>query len=227
MAIRKDVFDFLSPIDPRLSFLAVGEMLIQASSDKELRKAISEAAASVFGWISNEKKPPIRSETLAKYNRIRRRDRPGYLPSVPEALQPLLTVLYLRAKAALRNTGSGMRSFTEALRVNLPKVKTSLAKLDEDFLGALLLETEVRALHDHAFARLLDDGAQELAAAVPPLQSVADQLVTLKPAKRPDEECECIVSACNALGDCQLFCIGSWWICFLIFIAIIIIIVAG
>lgn len=223
---QQQLFDFLRPSDARLSFLTVGETLVEASSDKELNKAINEASTSVFGWISNKEKPTISAETLAKYNRIRRRERLGYLQEVPDELEPLLTVLYLRAKASLQNTGGGMRSFSEVLKSNLPKVKTSLEKLDKDFLGALLLETEVRALHDRSFARLIDDATQELATAVPRLKAIADQLIALKP-KNDQEECDCTVWACNDLGDCKLFYIGSWWICLLIALAIIIVIIFG
>ena len=74
----------------------------------------------------------------------------------------------------------------------------------------VFLETEMRALHDGAFAQLLDEGAKELADAVPMFKILADQLTALKPAnltegvKNPGspqpliDACECVVAGCNA-----------------------------
>lgn len=245
MGARQDVFDFLRPIDARLSFLATGEMLLAASARDEVGKQLAEAADAVFRWLRSGKTPAIRAETLARCNRIRRRDRSGHLPGASAELEPLVAVLYLRAKSALENA-RGLRAFGDALTVDLPKVNAYLSTVEEDFLGELLLETEVRALHDPTFASALDGAVQEIAAAAPRLQDVASQLGPLfgHPARgRPGgaggpeegtdhpvpmmrmEDCDCTVTVCNGSGRCYDLCIGRWWICALIILAIIVIVV--
>jgi hypothetical protein len=222
MNTRADVFDFLIAVDARSSVLSLADNLL-TTDDNAISAAIQDAFAAVEERLTDRERPVVDATHMMLYERIQ--TRPKHLKGfgVPNFIESLLSVLYLRLKADLRAHGSKsfLRNPPEALR----KVRPGIAALGPDFFGELLVEAELRASRDAEFAATLTTAAKELSVLAPRLDALQERARILFKKKKDDEECSCIVRACNALGDCQDFCIGGFWVCVLIFLAIITILV--
>lgn len=226
---RAQAFDLLLPVDPRCSLISVGEALIDAAAEKETGTLIADAFGAVSSWLSNEKQPVVDVEHMTIWDGLRRREG-RLIPELAdgaEFLEPILLAIYLRAKAAL-GAASG-RQFLGDLENNMRKVGPTLDKMPPGIFGELLVETERRACRDSEFAKALETAAAEIGRQAPYIQTLEQRGRSVLRRRKNGEECSCVVTACRQVGttrDCRNFCIGSWWICFLIFLAIIVIIVA-
>jgi hypothetical protein len=223
---RSDVFDFLLPIDPAGAFFSVGEALIEAAGSPDISKQVAQAVDAIHAHLSDVKKPLLSTPQRKIYNKVRKH-RLTHLASgakAPDFAETLVVMLHLRAQAAV--VASGTKGFLDNLKDNLAKVKPGLSKMKQDFFGDLLIEVERRADRSPGFATLLESTAKDLKGRGGEFNDLKEGWTNFLARKKdPDDECECIVSGCNDVGDCQNFCIASWWECFLILIGIILIII--
>lgn len=217
MTVRDDVFDFLLPIDPQRSMVYVAEALAKASSTKETAQLVADTYQVVRNLLNNPDKPIFNAKHSLVYGRIRTRKNALVDYSVPDFVETLLLTTYLRAKVSIE--GMGSKSFLRNLDENLKKVKPALEAMDAEFFGELLVETELRARDDPAFSKSLILTAREIISHIPELEALRPGFAFLDD---DEEECGCIVHACNFLGECGEFCIISWMICILIIFGIIV-----
>jgi hypothetical protein len=224
--LRSNVFEFLAPIDPSGTFYDVGQALVEAAKSPKLSKSVAEAVDAVHAYFSDVKNPVLTTPQRKIYDQVRKRRVKHLAPGAkaPDFAETLVVAIYLRAQAALSTSGG--KGFLDDLGDNLLKVKPALKKMKPDFFGELLIEIERRAGRSPEFAGLLENTAKDLKARGGEFDDLEEGWTSfLARKKNNDDECECIVSGCNDVGDCQNFCIDSWWECFLILIGIILIII--
>lgn len=222
MRTRADVADFFIPINPSLADAV--SVLADAISgpDSALKESVLNAIAAVRERMRDQKRPLLTTEQAQLYNRIGRRADLEVLPDSGEAtfLNTMVSVLNLRAEAGLRSVN--VATWRDDLLNGLSRVPERLNNLSDDYLGEVVLETELRAAADPSFARELTSSARRIDATRPGLQAAVGQFEALL--DNDDDDCSCIVHACNGY-ECRNFCIASWFICILIVIGIILVIV--
>jgi hypothetical protein len=213
MNLSKEVRDFLDPIDSRAALVHFGEAVGRAAITKP---AISKVLRRLHSSIPS---PMVKGEPLALYDRLRGIGTHLNLPDVHEPVRPLLAVLYLRAKAALEHVEPD--TFPDLLQRNLKKLQSSHQMLlNQEFLGELLVETEIRAGRDRSFAQRLTEAADELTAASPDLGRQMDST-----GSAVSEKGKCIV--CREDPETGEVICGEAknWVCWVIIVIIIVIIV--
>ncbi|MDS0222306.1 hypothetical protein NDI54_13230 [Haloarcula sp. S1AR25-5A] len=221
---RAAALDFLNPIDPKYSFVSVGEVLIDASSDDEIGEDVVETFEKVHEWLTDEENPIVDAEQMKQWEMIRSRDDDLGLIEDPAFLEPIVVALYLRAKVALSNSSRG--EFFSDLDDSLEDVQRNIDELPSGLFGEVLIETERRANRDREFARTLKKGANELNDLKPYLESLGERASARMVPDDPDgDDCWCEVRGCNSSGHCRDFCIESFWTCAAILVGIILVIV--
>ena len=220
MNSRSGVIDFFLAIDSQDSILSATNALIELASTEEGSQVIPEAFGAIQAFLRDKERPIITQKQVIVYERLRRSSMHLEDYGVPDFVESLLTVLYLRAKVALQTVGSRplLRNYVE----NFKGVNLALDALPDDFLGELIVEAEIRANRDPSFAKMLNITAKEIITLGEQLEALKEQGVAFL---KPIGNCECVGVGCNNKGDCQEFCIESWWTCLLLFLALIIVVV--
>lgn len=221
MSVRTDVLGILLPIQPRSSVIMLAEALIDAASAKETSDAALEALRAVEERLSDLKRPLLNQAQMTIYERARG-DRATFQDyKLPDFIETLVVVLYLRSKSAIQSAGYRPVFDADSFR----KVKPRLDDLSDDFFGEVIVESGLRAYRDPVFAQTLGAASTEIRTLIPQLDALRAGAGKIFLKKGDQDECSCIVSACNNLGDCRDFCIETWWACALIFLGIIIILI--
>jgi hypothetical protein len=217
--VHLKVFAFLSPLvtlgDFPKTLKAASEdfakiveiVAMEVFSNSELKAGIDE----VSNWVSQ----PIRPEYIGLYDSARR---PGSTP-----LKTYLSVIYLRAlRAVIAHTCAQAVIREEAAKLlrDLATLKTDVMRLLEkcgpNFVGHLLMETEIRAAEDPDLDRALTFAAAGFANLRPQMVTMLSNLdygrypnSTTASASLPYESPE------NYPADCvdrlQSDCARDWW----------------
>ena len=213
---KEHAFDFSLSVDPRAAIRRVGKRVLEAAQTEASIAGKLDAIQQKLG----DGKPIVGNEHSAIFERIKCSNAIPNIPTAPEWLRPLITVAYLRAKAAI-STGNVTNLFPN-LDHTLNNVLKLVERLEPSFLGELLIETALTARDDRQFAQTLHEGAAEFRALVKELYDLDDEptskLVNAAASSGSRGSCTCCRTA---NGQRQ----GEQCSCWIIVIVIVIIIV--
>jgi hypothetical protein len=222
MPNRIDVSRMLGSLDSD-PFGRVVESILLSAADSKLSAPLKKSVAMVQDRLKDAKTPVITIEQARFFERlappsfgILRIDRPAFI-------ETLLVGVHSRATELLRTSGS--RAILDDLTELPARVKAGLERMEPGVVGEFLIETAIGAARSSEVNQRLVASAEAIRSRIPGLSGLEKQGKALLRPKGGPDECECIVSGCNGYGDCQNFCIDSWWECILILIGIIIIII--
>jgi len=207
---------FLLPIEPRISLHTIGKTLLElARKDPNVAKKF-ETIKQKLG----EGKPLIGKEHSAFFESAKSRQVVPNIPTAPEWLRPLIAVGYLRAKDAVASGKVG-KLLTNP-EESFDKVIKLLDKLEENFLGELLVETVRLVKEDREFAKKINDGATEFRALVNNLYGIKSPRDAAKatPLLQNNEGC----SACRTDPSGATVC--SPIPCWVVVVVIVVVVVA-
>ncbi len=219
MQARTHALDFLSPIDARQSIISFGEKLIAAA----LR---DETIAKKFVKIQEkmgEGKPIVRDPHFALFERVKTDCGIPNIPTLPDWLSPIITVVYLRAKLSMKNNFKGISHFNEKQYSKLlDTVFDMVDKIESDFLGELLVETVLTANKDKKFAKKLNKGALEFNELVARLygEKFETPQRILKAASSGSNNATC--SACGSSGTTTACTPIPCWVVIVIIVIVIV-----
>jgi hypothetical protein len=222
MADRIDVSRMLGSLDSD-PFGRLVEAILLASADPKLSDSLNQAVAMVRDRLLQNDGTPILTVEQAK---IFERIAPpsfGLSPiDQPAFVETLLVAVHSRATELLRAVGN--RTVLDDLN-NLPmRLEAGLNQMEPGVLGEFIIETTIGAARSSEVSQRLNASAEAIRRRVPGLSGLEKKAgVIFRP--KAGGECECVVGACNSYGDCQAFCIDSWWECALIFLGIILVII--
>lgn len=171
MAVKTHVQNFLLATDPPSGLRRMAELTVETlKSDARARKSL----ASYLEWVRN---PPLSKRARTQFDKTGRLRVPPVVSGDP-AESTLLAASFLWMQRTLPSVES-----QEAFFARLPKVlRTSdkfLGRLEPDFLGELLVQTEARAAENSSFARRLDGAARSLDQELKGMNDLARQAAPL------------------------------------------------
>jgi|ERR1022692_1721683 hypothetical protein len=223
MPNRIDVSRMLGSLDSD-PFGRVAEAVALSSTDPKLRDPLNQAVAMIRErLLHNEDNPILTVEQARVFDRITppsfglvRIDRPAFV-------ETLLVAIYSRATELLHATGS--HAVLDDMDDLPARVEDGLNHMKSGVLGEFLIETAIGAARSHDVSHRLNMSAEAIRRRVPSLTGLEKKSQVILRQKGGSGECECVVGGCNSYGDCQAFCIDSWWECFLIVLGFIVIII--
>ena len=146
--------DVLLAADPRTGLLdAVKTIVETVTHDKRALKAFN----ALLTWVDT---PPMSKEARASFDKLSHHSVPA-VASQPPLQSTLLVVAYLLIQRNLP-LSVGQPPFFEELRRWLPNADKYVRKLEPDFAGQLLMQTEKRAAESPQFAKALAEAAKSL-----------------------------------------------------------------
>jgi hypothetical protein len=224
MASTMDVSTMLGSLDsdPVGRF---AETIALSSADSKMRDPLRKAFTLVQDHLQRKDRPLLSVEQAKIFERVAPNSFGLLRLDQPAFIETLLVAAHSRATELLR--AHGARAALHDLN-NLPaRVEAALKSMAPEVLGEFITETAMSAARSREVSERLASSAEAIRRSVPHLSGLEAQAGTIYRKKQGGGECECIVSGCNGYGNCQNFCIDSWWVCFLIFIGIILIIILG
>jgi hypothetical protein len=159
------VHDLLESLDPGMSITRIGQIVADSISTNP---AIATMVKEIHSRIPD---PLIQGDALQLFQRLRGIGPRLVLPDAGEVETVLVPVLYASAQANLEPGDVAL--FQEAnLKKNLKKASRKAAKvLNSQFLGELLVETQIQSAKNPAIARKLTEAASAIRAATPEFES--------------------------------------------------------
>ena len=172
MTPRSHVDIFLSSVDPRGGFLRIAERIAEtAERDPEARNILG----AIANWSTG---PVIDRQSLEFYQRIRRPGiHPDFLGSPEKTL--LAAVTHLRAAEGVRLAVTRSPAVLNETKKGLHTAYQLLQDLEPQFIGELLVETELRASRDPVFAGKLEGAMADIQWLTPQLTPLAKQVEAL------------------------------------------------
>jgi hypothetical protein len=166
--VRRHVEDFLLPVDVRGGVVRIAEEIV-ATAERNL-----QARRAVITLAGRRPIQLIDPDSQRLYQRVvRRRSPPTSWEDSAETT--LLAVTHVRAAEELRGHRVGP-SFLARVPHGLQAGVVMVEDLEPDFVGELLVETELRATRDVHFAATLDAAAQDLRWLQPQVAPMAGEL---------------------------------------------------
>jgi hypothetical protein len=222
MPTRFDVSRMLGSLDSD-PVGRIAEAMVVASADPKVRDPLAKALTMVQDHLTRRDAPVLTVEQAKVFERLTppsfglvRLDRPAFI-------ETLLVAVHSRATELLRSRGA--HAVLNDLDGLPGRVEEGLKSMESGVLGEFLIEAAISARRSPEVSRRLAVSAEAIRLCVPVLSGLEAPAKALYRKKQDGSECECIVSGCNNYGDCQNFCIDSWWECFLIFLGIILILI--
>ena len=203
------VFDFLAPVHaPFAVASAVKHLLDVATQDPAIGKAIIIFAEKYAG------RPVVSEESERIFQRLHRAAHLALnMPDIPDFVQPLLAVGYLRAKADLQSSAVE-RGIHRIGAAEIKKATEILPPPESNFFWELLVETSIRAIQDRSFADRLQGAAEEINQSFPPLSEPAAAI--FRKSGGGDGGPLCV--ACGPNGDCRTI---PCWVIIVVIIVIV------
>jgi hypothetical protein len=150
MTARNHAAAFLAATNPRRAILNSTKLLLEAAKKDP---KIADKLKAVQKKLEGEKSR-VSDEQIRTYERIKQVSARPIAPDIPEYFTPVVSALYLRAKAVIPTSKQNI--FSSNLHGALDNALKTLDSLEPSFTGELIVETTLNAREDPQFARLIN-----------------------------------------------------------------------